>query len=103
MDEDYVGRREYEEYKEKKEAEDKRQNERLKAMDESIKQNSELTVSVSKLATNMESMLKEQEKQGQRLDSLEARDGELWRTTVGYVVTAVIGILIGFFFTQIGM
>ena len=48
-------------------------------------------------------MVKEQEKQGNRLEVLEGRDGEMWRKIVGYVITAVIGIVIGFAFTQIGM
>lgn len=51
----------------------------------------------------MEAMLKEQVKQGKRLETLENRDGEMWRKIVGYIVTAVIGIVLGFVFTQIGM
>lgn len=51
----------------------------------------------------MESMVKEQEKQGKRLEVLESRDGEMWRKVVGYFVTAVIGIVLGFVFTQIGI
>ena len=62
-----------------------------------------LTTSVERLATSVESMVKEQEKQGNRLEVLEGRDGEMWRKIVGYVITAVIGIVIGFAFTQIGM
>ena len=40
---------------------------------------------------------------GKRLVSLESKDGEMWRKVVGYVITAVIGIVLGFAFTQIGM
>ena len=47
-------------------------------------------------------MVKEQEKQGRRLETLEDRDGEMWRKAVGYVVTAVIGAFLGYMFTQIG-
>ena len=50
----------------------------------------------------MQSMVKEQEKQGERLETLESRDGEMWRKAVGYVVTAIIGIFVGFVFTQMG-
>lgn len=50
----------------------------------------------------MESMVKEQEKQGKRLETLEDRDGEMWRKAVGYVVTAVIGVFLGYVFTQLG-
>ena len=38
-----------------------------------------LATSVEKLAISMQSMLKEQEKQGKRLEVLEGRDGEKWR------------------------
>ena len=38
-----------------------------------------------------------------RTSVLENRDGEMWRKVVGYVATAVIGIVVGFIFTQIGM
>ena len=47
-------------------------------------------------------MAKEQKKQGEQLESLKARDGERWRTVTAYVITAVIGILIGFVFKQLG-
>ena len=36
-----------------------------------------LATSVEKLAVSMQSMLKEQEKQGKRLEALEGRDGEV--------------------------
>ena len=62
-----------------------------------------LTTSVEKLAQSVESMVKEQEKQGRRLDELEGRDGEMWRKVVGYIITAAVGILVGFLFRQIGI
>lgn len=72
-------------------------------MEDNVRQIGALTTSVEKLASSMESMLKELEKQGKRLETLEGRDGEMWRKVVGYIVTAVIGIFLGFVFTQIGM
>ena len=62
-----------------------------------------LTVSIEKLAQSVECMVKEQEAQGKRLVSLESKDGEMWRKVVGYVITTIIGIAVGFMFTQIGM
>lgn len=101
--EDAVGRAEFEEYKNRIEQEDHRQNGRIKELEESTKQINALTVSIEKLAQSVESMVKEQEAQGKRLVSLESRDGEMWRKVVGYVATAVIGIVVGFIFTQVGM
>ncbi|OUN81990.1 hypothetical protein [Gemmiger sp. An50] len=51
----------------------------------------------------IEHMLKEQENQGKRLEILEGRDGEQWRKVVGYAITAVLGIALGYIFKQIGM
>ncbi len=83
--------------------ENNRQNHRLDLAEKSIQQVAALAASTEKLAVNMENMLKEQEQQGERLEMLESRDGEMWRKAAGYVVTAVIGIVIGFVFKQIGM
>ena len=83
--------------------EDNRQNRRIDALEESVKQFGTLATSVEKLSVNMESMVKEQERQGIRLETLEKRDGEKWRSVAGYVTTAVIGLLIGFICRQIGL
>ena len=85
------------------EEENDRQNHRLAVLEKSVQQISNLAASTEKLATNMENMLKVQEQQGKRLETLEGRDGEMWRKVTGYIVTAIIGIVIGFIFTQVGM
>ena len=48
-------------------------------------------------------MVKEQEKQGKRLEALEGRDGEKWRKVMGYIATAIVGIVLGYLFKRIGM
>ena len=48
-------------------------------------------------------MVEEQKAQGERLETLESRDGEMWRKIVGYVITAILGIIVGYIFKQIGM
>lgn len=63
----------------------------------------QLTASVGKLASSIESMVKEQEKQGTRLETLEDRDGEMWRKIIGYAATAAVGIIIGYVARQIGL
>ena len=104
-----ITRAEHEEFCRRMEAEnkrladeDKRQNRRIDGLEESVHQIGALTTSVEKLATNMESMVKEQEQQGKRLETLEARDGEKWRQVTGYIITAVISIVLGFVFAHIG-
>ena len=94
-----ITRAEHEEFRKRMEEEDKRQNKRL----DNLEENAKLLSSIERLAPNMEHMAKEQEKQGKRLETLEKRDGEMWRKVVGYIITAVIGVVVGFVFTQIGM
>lgn len=103
MENDYVTKAVHEEFAKRMEEENHRQNERIKLLEENVRQIGSLTTSVEKLASNMESMVKEQEKQGSRLEALESRDGEMWRKVVAYIVTAVVGIVLGYLFTQIGM
>lgn len=105
-----ITRAEHEEFRRAMEAEnqrladeDKRQNRRIDLVEENIRQISALTASVEKLAANMEGMVRELEKQGRRLDILESRDGEMWRKVTGHVITVIIGAVIGYLFTQMGM
>ena len=100
--EDPITRAEHEEFKQRLKEENSRQDRRIALLEESVSKMGALSTSVEKLAMSMQSMVKEQEKQGERLETLESRDGEMWRKAVGYVVTAIIGIFVGFVFTQMG-
>lgn len=103
MPEDTVSRREHEEFARRIDQENQRQNHRIANLEEGLGRTSNLVVSVEKLAANMETMLKEMEKQGQRLSVLEGRDGEMWRKVAGYLITAVIGLIIGAIFSRFGL
>lgn len=98
-----ITRAEHEEFRRRLEEENERQNKRLSILEDSGRQLTTLVASVEKLAMSMQSMLKEQENQGKRLEILEGRDGEQWRKVVGYAITAVLGIALGYIFKQIGM
>lgn len=98
-----ITRAEHEEFCKRIDGENHRQNRRLEELEENVRQIGVLATSVEKLASSMESMVREQEKQGKRLEILEGRDGEMWRKVTGYIITAVAGVVIGFIFTQIGM
>ena len=101
MSEEFISRSEHDEFCRRLDSENARQNRRIELLEENIRELGTLTTSVEKLAVNMESMLREQEKQGSRLKSLECRDGEKWRQVVGYTITAVISLLLGYLFTHI--
>ena len=96
-------RGEHEEFVKRIEEEQRRQDKRIEILEKAVEQNNALTISVEKLAINMENMIKEQAMQGDRLEALEKRDGETWRTVKNYIITAVIGVIVGYIFTQIGM
>ena len=101
--EDYIHRKEHEEFVKRMESEHKRYSRRLDSLETATKQINELTISIAKMASSMEQMLAEQQEQGTRLKVLEARDGEKWRTFIGYVVVAVISGLVGFLFKSLGL
>ena len=98
-----ITRAEHEEFSRRIEDWERRQDKRLELLEENVREIGALTTSVEKLAQSVESMVKEQEKHGRRLDELEGRDGEMWRKVVGYIITAAVGILVGFLFRQIGI
>lgn len=85
------------------EEENKRQDTRIGILEDSVRKIGALATSVEKLAVSMQSMLKEQEKQGKRLEALEGRDGKKWRKVMGYIDTAIVGIVLGYLFKRIGM
>ena len=98
-----ISRAEHEEFRRRMEEEHRRQDKRLELLEENVQKIGALTTSVEKLALSIESMVKEQERQGERLETLESRDGEMWRKVVGYAVTAIVGVVIGYLFRQMGV
>lgn len=100
---DCIGREEHNEFAKRMEEEHHRLSKRITEISNEIKEISKIANAVNKLAINMEMMLKEQQEQGERLEKLEARDGEKWRDAVKYVITAVLGAVIGYIFKNIGL
>lgn len=98
-----ISRAEHEEFAKRMEDEHKRINHRVADLESEVRQIGELTASVEKLAQSVQQMANSQGRQEKRLEELEGRDGEMWRKVTGYVITAVIGIVVGYIFTQIGM
>ena len=98
-----ITRAEHEEFCKRIDAETHRQNQRIKLLEEQTKQVTEIALSVRELAQSIKQMAETQKEQGEKLEKLESRDGEMWRKVTGYIITAIIGIVIGFVFQQIGM
>ena len=78
MDE-FLRREVHEEFAERMEDEHRRINHRLGKVEETIGEINRLTLSVQSLAESVQRMCKEQERQSERLQTLEGRDGEKWR------------------------
>lgn len=107
---DYITRKEHEEFCRRMETENgrledenNRQNKRLSMLEETVRQINDLTISVKEMAVNMANMLEEQKKQGDRLESLEGRDGNRWQKVTDHVITAVVGAVICYILMQVGL
>ncbi len=98
-----IQRAEHEEFVRRMQDEHKRIHHRITEVEQTVNQIHSLTSSVERLAVSVEQMAHVQKEHAEQLEELEGRDGERWRQAVGYVVTAVIGIVIGFVFNQVGM
>ena len=98
-----ITRAEHEEFAKRIEEENHRQNRRIEILEKNMQQLAALTSSVEKLAYSIEGMVKEQESQGNRLEKLERKDGEKWRSVSSYVITVIIGLVLGYIFQQAGM
>ncbi len=93
---------EHEEFRRVMEAENKRledengrQNKRLTILEESVRQINDLTVSVKEMAVNMGNMLKELERQGERLEALEKEPAESHKQIKMAMITAIISTVVG--------
>ena len=98
-----ITRAEHEEFRRRLEEENRRQDKRIELLEDNMRELNQLTASVGKLASSIESMVKEQEKQGRRLETLEDRDGAMWHKIVAYGATALVGIFVGYVARQLGL
>lgn len=93
-----ITRAEHEEFRRRIDEENKRQDKRIGLLEESTRQIGALTVSVEKLAQSIEVMVKEQERQGQRLEQLEREPAEEHkknkRAVINCIISAVIGAIV---------
>ena len=98
-----ITRAEHEEFRRRLEEENRRQDKRLELLEQNVREIGALTTSVQKLAMSVENMVKEQTRQGERLEALEGRDGERWRKLVGYIASALVSGAVGWLIAQAGL
>ena len=98
-----ITRAEHNEFVKRIDEEHSRTNQRLKNLEEQTKQMTDIAVSVKELAISVKQMAETQKVQGEKLEQLESRDGEMWRKISSYVLTAIIGAVVCFVLTHIGL
>lgn len=91
------------EYAQRMEDEHKRQNKRIDKLEENQKQINDLTLSVKELALSVKFLVEDKKDHDERIEALENRDGEKWRDVTKSVMTVIIGIVIGYIATQLGL
>ena len=98
-----ITRAEHAEFALRLEEENKRQDKRIENLEEAQKEVASLASSLEKMAVSIQQMCKELESQGKRLTAVEGRDGEMWRKVVACAITAVVGAVVGFVCSRIGL
>lgn len=110
MDSEYLTRREHEEFarrmdteNQRRDDENRRQNARLKAMEVSVQQIGDLTISIEKMAVNIGTMAHEIKQQGTRLENIEAKPAKKWENLVSDVIKLIIAAVVGFMLAKVGL
>lgn len=98
-----ITRAEHEEFCRRLDAENARQNERIEELEETVHQINALTISVEKMAINMDGMLRELTEQSERMKKLEGRDGENWKKVISGLITGIVGGLVVFAMGKLGL
>lgn len=91
------------EFAERIDAEERRQNKRLDKLEDGIVQLSELTSCVKVLTNTVENMVKEQVKQGERLEAIEDVPAKNWEKLVWAIGGAILTAVVAFILKQIGI
>ena len=98
-----ISRAEHEEFRRRMEEHNARQDKRIELLEGNVEKLGSLTASVEKLATNMENMLREQEKQGARLEALEAKPAKRWEAVVEKIILLIVAAVTGYVLARVGL
>lgn len=90
----------HEEFDKRISEEQKRTAKRVSVLEDTVKEISKLASSVEKMAINMQNMYDEQKEQGERLKTLENKDGDMWRSVTKQVVVCIVSAVIGFMMSK---
>ena len=100
MDQDYITRREHEEFARRMDSENERikdenarQNKRIAIVEESMNEFNKLALQIERIAGSIQQMTAEISKQGERLESIELKPGKRWETLIGGIIGAIAGAI----------
>ena len=89
-DKDYITRIEFEERGKRIDDENRRQNHRLDKLEKIADQLTDMAASIKAMVVTMQSMQKEQERQGQRLEKIEEKPADNWNTLIKTALTVIV-------------
>ena len=97
-DKDYITRFEVDERLKRVDDENNRQNRRIDKLETMADQLSDMAASIKAMVVTMQSMQKEQERQGERLDDIEKKPADNWNqlvyTIIAMIATAAVTLLL---------
>lgn len=110
MDSGYLLKVEHKEFAKRVNEEHERTNARLKDLEEQQRENTKMLVNIERIAIGTEANAKELkkinvrlDKQDEKLEALESRDGEKWRKAEWLVITGIIAAVVGYILGNIGL
>ncbi len=96
MEQEYLTRREHEEFARRMESENARikdendrQNKRICVVEESMKEFNRLALQIERIAVSIQQMTEEISKQGTRLESIESKPAKRWDALIGGLIGAI--------------
>lgn len=93
MADEYLSVAVHNEFAQRLDAEEKRQNTRLDKLEKIFDTIQELTVSVKTMATSIEHLTEEVRQQGDKLEALESEPGNKWRRLIDGIIGAIAGLI----------
>lgn len=103
MEGDYIPRHEHEAFEKRMDEANDRQSKRLSILEVEVAKLRDISGDIKSLLVEMKGMREEQEKQGERLATLEGRDGKKWRDAVDKVIFTVIGVVVTYILMKAGI
>jgi uncharacterized protein YaaN involved in tellurite resistance len=95
MEQEFLTRREHEEFARRMESENARikdendrQNKRIGVVEESVKEFNKLAMQIERIAVSIQQMTEELSKQGARLEQIESKPAKRWDALIGGIIGA---------------